>query len=218
MVLTFCLLGYERMNTVVGFGCGILHQDIITCLSAYHNAKGHFFSGSRDCSVRLWDARSPTSAAIFGQTGKESAIVAHDGMLTCVDSNGYLLATGGLDKKVKIWDLRTVSASGCNPIRQIPIDDTVVLKVALGLSGSYAAVSTLSGLYLADVGTGSFTRSLEFSDRRTIRRYHDLAWSDSVLYAAGDDCRVDVYNIGSGAAAAAGGGGGGGGGSGGGAQ
>jgi WD40 repeat protein len=134
-------------------------------------------------------------AGIFGQAGKDT-IIAHDGMLTCVDSIGNILVTGGLDKKVKVWDLRQVSSSGSMPLRQIAVDETVVLKVALGLSGSYAAVSTLNGLYLADLSTGSNTRSVEFSDRRTIRRYHDLAWNGPQLYAAGDDCRVDLYNIG----------------------
>lgn len=33
------------------------HEDIITSLTHYPAADGMFFSGSRDCTVKLWDKR-----------------------------------------------------------------------------------------------------------------------------------------------------------------
>jgi WD40 repeat protein len=40
------------------------HEDIITSLAYYQNAEGVFFSGSRDCSIRMWDKREKSSVGI----------------------------------------------------------------------------------------------------------------------------------------------------------
>jgi hypothetical protein len=97
-----------------------------------------------------------------------------------------------LDKVVKVWDLRQTSA----PLRQVGLDDTAILKVALGGSGGVAAVSTLSQLYLFDVaGDGLAPVEGGFGEARS-GRYHDMKWSKrGELYAAGDDQRVDVYTL-----------------------
>lgn len=88
---------------------------------------------------------------------------------------------------------------GAGPVSALQLDDSAVLKVALGGSPSTAAVSTLRGLYLVDFGSSRPTaRSSEpFKDGRRIGRYHDLKWAGgrNVLYAAGDDMRIDVYSL-----------------------
>lgn len=84
----------------------------------------------------------------------------------------------------------------------LQLDDSAVLKVSLGGGASSAAVSTLRGLYLVDFASARpVARPAEpFKDGRRIGRYHDLKWANgrNVLYAAGDDMRIDVYSLRSG--------------------
>ncbi len=41
------------------------HNDIITSLAAYPNSEGLFFSGSRDCTIKLWDRRQAKSVGMW---------------------------------------------------------------------------------------------------------------------------------------------------------
>lgn len=89
---------------------------------------------------------------------------------------------------------------GSAPVAALQLDDSAVLKVALGGgSSSSAAVSTLRGLYLVDFSSARPAARLAepFKDGRRIGRYHDLKWANgrSLLYAAGDDMRIDVYSL-----------------------
>lgn len=85
------------------------------------------------------------------------------------------------------------------PVSSLQLDDSAVLKVALGGGPQKAAVSTLRGLYLVDFsGTTPIARVAEpFPDARRVGRYHDLKWAPGrkLLYAAGDDMRVDLYTL-----------------------
>ncbi|KAG0175132.1 hypothetical protein DFQ30_000615, partial [Apophysomyces sp. BC1015] len=59
-------------------------------------------AGTGDSVVRIWDIKSQTVAASFGDhTGKISAVA--------FSENGYILATASQDNLVKIWDLRKLS-------------------------------------------------------------------------------------------------------------
>jgi WD40 repeat protein len=116
----------------------------------------------------------------------------HEGMVTCLDCRDNILVSGGVDKRVNVWDIRM---SGGVPLKRISMDDGAVLKVALGSNS--IAVSTLKGLYLVDIESGNFTPAVGFADKR-MGRYHDLAWGNyatNTLYAAGEDHRVDVYKL-----------------------
>jgi WD40 repeat protein len=123
-------------------------------------------------------------------------VTAHDSMITCIDAYDHLLASGGLDKKVAIWDLRTLDSNGLIlPIKKITVDDNAILKVAIGLSNN-VAVSTLKGLSLIDfAGSATPKQAIPFKDQKPPGRYHDLKWNTnkSVLFAAGDDMRIDQY-------------------------
>lgn len=185
------------------------HSDIITCLTHYPSMERLFFSGSRDCSVKLWDTRQPRSAGIpffyrflifpatlgvFQQS--TNRVVTHEGMVTCLDAHENILVSGGLDKQILIWDIRSLSTNKYStPIRKILVDDFAVLKVAIGPSAASAAVSTLKGLYWVDFATGTAKPAVPFSDGRKMRRYHDLKWNNthSILFAAGDDMRIDQF-------------------------
>eukprot|EP00897_Mesotaenium_endlicherianum_P001656 jgi/Mesen1/1518/ME000132S00457 len=222
------------------------HEDLITCLSLFPPNPNMFLSGSRDCTVRIWDRRTASSVGMFGSVGKAGRVQAHDAMITCLDAvDTNMVLSASMDTRVKRWDFRTLSSSssaqacrlgaqgpnsrtlcsmclsrfagayldrrqvaelgrvfvealgGSNPVAALPIDDTAVLKVALGGSPGTAAVSTLRGLYIADLGGPRYSArpADPFQDGRRIGRYHDLKWAHAskTLFAAGDDMRVDVY-------------------------
>ena len=123
-------------------------------------------------------------------------ILAHDEMVTCLESYDSILVSAGLDKVVVIWDIRAMdSTSLSRPLRKLSVDDCAILKVAIGPSAGTAAVSTLKGLYLVDFSTGVSKLATPFLDGRQMRRYHDLKWNNTrnLLYAGGDDMRVDQF-------------------------
>jgi len=173
------------------------HDDIITSLAHFPNADGLFFSGSRDCTVKLWDKRQSKSVGTFGMYQPNGRVAAHEGMITCLDAFDTILVSSGLDKKTNVWDLRTLDNTGyTQPLRRITVDDSAVLKVAVGPTATTTAVSTLKGLYLVDFTSSIASPATPFKDKRSMGRYHDLKWNISrgVLYAAGDDMRVDQFS------------------------
>jgi peroxin-7 len=59
-----------------------------------------FLSASGDTTVRLWDLRQPHPTAV---------IPAHGFEVLTADWNKYndcLIATGSIDKSIKVWDVR----------------------------------------------------------------------------------------------------------------
>lgn len=173
------------------------HADLITCLASYPNGDGIFFSGSRDCSVKVWDKRQAESVGSFGPSPPGGKPRAHEMMITCLDSYDNMVLSGSLDKFVCAWDLRMMApAHFVQPLRRIAVDSTAILKVA-GCAGTpYLAASTLEGLRLIDLDTGAHTAAHAFPDGRKAGRYHDLRWNTAhdTLFAAGDEGRVDLYS------------------------
>jgi WD40 repeat protein len=167
------------------------HTDIITSLtcSAEPAFNGLFFSGSRDCTIRIWDRRQKQCV---GQMLGVNGTAAHAKMITCLDANAGLIVSAGLDKLVKVWDVRRAAAG---PVRSIAVDDNAILKVAVAAGGTAAAVSTLRRLYLVDL-VGDAVAPVEAFEQRH-GRYHDLKFSLDCksLFAAGDDQRVDVFSL-----------------------
>jgi len=127
-------------------------------------------------------------------------------MITCIDTQENVLVSAGLDKNVVLWDLRMLPNKTpiniANPSttqlhKTISVDDSAILKVAIGPQPNTVAVSTLLGLYLVDLQTGNYSIARIKDKQRAIGRYHDLKWSSAkdVLFAAGDDMLVDVYTL-----------------------
>lgn len=174
------------------------HTDLITCLASYPNGDGIFFSGSRDCSVKIWDKRLAESVGSFGAAQPGGKSRAHEMMITCLDSYDNMLLSGSLDKLVCAWDLRMLAPPAmAQPLRRIAVDTSAILKVA-GCPGTpYVVASTLEGLHLVDLDTGAHTLAHGFADGRKISRYHDLRWNTArdTLFAAGDEGRVDLYTM-----------------------
>jgi WD40 repeat protein len=121
-------------------------------------------------------------------------IAAHDAMVTCLDAFENILVSGGLDKKIAVWDIRNFE----NPVRKFSLDDTSILKIAVGPTINYACVSTMKGFYLVDFATNTPKTVVPFKEAdKKFNRYHDMKWSPdkNVLYAAGDDKRVDQFVV-----------------------
>lgn len=180
---------FETLRPVAVFA---EHQDIITCMAAVPRSEHTFLSGSRDCRVLLWDVRVPKSVGV---------LLGHDGTVTSVSASDHLVVTGGLDKKLMTFDIRllTPTAPQLRPLSTLMLDESAVLKVALG-HPTEAAASTLLGLYQINLVTNESRQVQGFLDPTNpnaakTTRYHDLVWSrdHAVLYAAGDDMRIDVY-------------------------
>ncbi|KAJ7519822.1 hypothetical protein O6H91_20G057200 [Diphasiastrum complanatum] len=173
------------------------HEDLITCISLFQPNQNIFMSGSRDCTVRVWDRRVDRSIGV----GKTGQLQAHDGMITCIDASDMnMILSAGMDALVHRWDFRTLANQvGNTPISSLHLDDSAILKIALGGMPGKAAVSTFHGLYYVDFSNPRpLARLAEpFLDGRRVGRYHDLKWAtgNSLLYAAGDDMRIDSYAL-----------------------
>ena len=91
---------YELMGVHEG------HSEAVTCLALDAN---FLFSGSEDCSVKVWDtvpARSETGATFRGGSTLVKTLVGHKRTVTSVQiepTSGYLLSCG-MDGTLNIWD------------------------------------------------------------------------------------------------------------------
>lgn len=119
---------------------------------------------------------------------------AHDAMVTCLDVFENTLISGGLDKKIAVWDIRRPDTS----IAKFSLDDTSILKISVGPTINNACVSTMKGFYLVDLATNKPKPVVPFKEQeKKFNRYHDMKWSPNkgILYAAGDDKRVDQFVV-----------------------
>src|SRR5262245_59369155 len=71
------------------------HRDAVTCLAYAPDGKT-LATGSKDGTVRLWDAAGKERATLPG----------HERMVTALAfaPDGKALATAGYDKGIKVWD------------------------------------------------------------------------------------------------------------------
>uniref|UniRef100_A0A672H9M3 F-box and WD repeat domain containing 9 n=1 Tax=Salarias fasciatus TaxID=181472 RepID=A0A672H9M3_SALFA len=63
-------------------------------------------TASRDNNVMLWELEAgPEGALLHTLTGKHG-FTTHQGLISCLDCQGPLLASGGFDSTVRLWDLQ----------------------------------------------------------------------------------------------------------------
>ncbi|PRP87251.1 hypothetical protein PROFUN_01513 [Planoprotostelium fungivorum] len=169
------------------------HDDIITCLTEHPILPGLFLSASKDCSIKLWDSRLSSSASSFGVPNSTGKIIAHDKMVTCIDTHEFSMVSVSLDSTVAVWDIRKLDRPA---VKRSTVDNTGILKVAIGPTNTKVVVASLGGLYVLDLLTGVKTAALRGNEMAAVR-YHDLRWSadKSVLWAGGEDKSVDVYTL-----------------------
>ncbi|CAI5485269.1 unnamed protein product [Closterium sp. Naga37s-1] len=183
------------------------HEDLITCLTVFPPNPNLFLSASRDATIRLWDRRTSNAVALLGSPSSSGRPQAHAGMVTALDAcpASVTVASGGMDGYLKLWDLRSLHSLGNSPpLGSLNLDESPILKLASSMLPGVVAVSTVRGLYLADLsgsvgpsGGGSARLAGGFQDGRQPGRYHDIKWAHGrrLLFAGGDAMRVDVYGL-----------------------
>ncbi|CAI5472928.1 unnamed protein product [Closterium sp. Yama58-4] len=183
------------------------HEDLITCLTVFPPNPNLFLSASRDTTIRLWDRRASNAVALLGSPSPSGRPQAHAGMVTALDAcpASVTVASGGMDGYLKLWDLRSLHSLGNSPpLGSLNLDESPILKLASSMLPGVVAVSTVRGLYLADLsgsvgpsGGGSARLAGGFQDGRQPGRYHDIKWAHGrrLLFAGGDGMRVDVYGL-----------------------
>uniref|UniRef100_A0A672H9A9 F-box and WD repeat domain containing 9 n=1 Tax=Salarias fasciatus TaxID=181472 RepID=A0A672H9A9_SALFA len=89
-------------------------------------------TASRDNNVMLWELEAgPEGALLHTLTGKHG-FTTHQGLISCLDCQGPLLASGGFDSTVRLWDLQ---AGGACPIRR-PCDSLCKCSTAVSCASN----------------------------------------------------------------------------------
>jgi ribosomal RNA-processing protein 9 len=68
------------------------------------------FTGSKDCSIIRWDVETGSKQFVsIGARGREKAVQGHSQQVLglSVSSDGNMLASGGRDKLIRLWDVRS---------------------------------------------------------------------------------------------------------------
>src|SRR5262249_10138868 len=138
------------------------HVGPVTCVAV--SADGHrVLSGSKDNTLRLWDADTGKELSVFrGHTNEVTGVA--------LSVDGQRAVSGSLDKTVRVWDLE--KEAGGKPL--VLRNDEWVHAVAISIDGKRVLSGGVDKLvHLWDVekgtrlrsyeGNGYFVRSVAFS-------------------------------------------------------
>jgi hypothetical protein len=153
------------------------HSDIVTALYT-HPERDLVFSGSRDCTVCMYDLRSQAAGSQYAH---------HYSTVTCIDGFGDYIVTGGLDKRIMVHDLRMLHPQ--NIVRDL---DSAVLSVSISPQ-LLCAAATLTGVQLVSL-TANGLPMCKADCMLSVPRYNGISWNTtgSMLYAGGDTCTLDL--------------------------
>jgi WD40 repeat protein len=142
---------------------------------------GQVFTSYSDSSIRIWNIANPLSWSLVrtytGHSGPTYGIV-----FIRADT----LATGSLDKTIKIWRISTGFTN------RIITPGTIVYSVALLTDGVTLASACSNKINFYNVNTGSFLRTITASPS-TITEL--LVISSTLLASAGFDYRIRIWNL-----------------------
>ncbi|GLJ30688.1 hypothetical protein SUGI_0607780 [Cryptomeria japonica] len=117
------------------------HEDLVSCISPYPPNQFVFMSGSRDCTIRVWDCRTDRCIGMLG-VGEMGRFKAHNNLVTSIDADETsMVISCGLDGYVNQWDLRMMANKIVDsPVTSMLLDDTITLKGVLVTSCSMPVV------------------------------------------------------------------------------
>ncbi|BDA44706.1 probable CCR4-associated factor 4 homolog at C-terminar half [Coccomyxa sp. Obi] len=173
-------------------------QKLVSCVAPLGNVPV-LLAGGKDGTIAVWDVRNNKIALTLAGT-TTAAENENTAMVTTIACQDTTVMAGSLDTNISKWDLRSATHGMNAPMASTSVDNGAVLRIALGGSPGWAAISTVTGLYYGDPFDPSFTpgdaRAGAFHDEN-VHHYADVKWGmgDKVLYAAGSNQRIDVYTV-----------------------
>ncbi|EFN58996.1 hypothetical protein CHLNCDRAFT_137639 [Chlorella variabilis] len=165
------------------------HAQIATALRGVAGDANMFVSGDKGGAMLLWDLRSPTHVGTFGAPDPAGHSMAHNLMVTSIESAGPLVISGSTDKSVALWDIRTL---GQPPLAKVGADNMTVLKLALNAGRKTVVVSAVHTLRLLDITNPTAPVLSEpvvasWPDGRPRNTYHDVKWNEALGSPSGLD-------------------------------
>lgn len=158
------------------------HTDIVTAVHIPTDRENTLISGSRDCTVMLYDLRSRQSTA---------SVSHHYSTISAISSCHDYIFTAGLDKRVVVEDVRML---GQQPlVREL---DSAVLSMSVS-SGMQCAVATLTGVYVINfVNNTSLPTTSRADCGQESPQYNAIAWNTAgnLLYAGGETMSLDILS------------------------
>lgn len=155
------------------------HQDYITTIASCPENETMLLTGSRDMTVRLWDARIASSAP------PPSLLDSHKDTITSISSIRDVILTTSMDGVLKLWDVRRLKGE----LQEKKFASPILRSVCT--TGTTAAVSTAQGLYMI-----SLFPTLKVEDVIPNVRYTELKANHdgTVVFGCGAGC-VDSYAV-----------------------
>ena len=150
---------------------------------AFAGSEDRVASASHDWTVALWETSSETTPTAVFQ-GHDSAVQA-----LAVDPAGRLVASGGADRTVRLWNLDTHAA-----LRTIRYNSDFVTALAFSPNGTLLAAGGLDGsIRIWSVSNGRLIRTIPGHTTRITA----LAFSsfDDILASASQDGVVRIRSI-----------------------
>jgi hypothetical protein len=193
VVAVYDLNGGKSFNTLTPVQQFAGHTHLISTLEVAPLSPWQIISGSKDCTIRLWDRRQAHCVGLLVGAALPSGGIAnaHRDMVTALSVRDVSLLSSSMDRTVAQWDLRCLCAGaggGSAPVAAWRLDDQPVIKVALAQGAPCGAAATLAGLFSLDVGGAAAAgatgapppaprRAANFADRpQGGGRYHGLQW------------------------------------------
>ncbi|RNC56676.1 guanine nucleotide-binding protein beta subunit-like protein [Trypanosoma cruzi] len=157
------------------------HNDIVSAMHVIPDRDHILVSGSRDCSVMIYDLR-------MAQNTTTPSAYRHYSTVTSIGSCGDYLFTSGLDRRVVVHDFRMMGQGVAT--REL---DSAVLSLSVN-PNMVCAASTMTGIHLINFANNAMP-TCRADGGRMSPRYNAIAWNaqGNVLYAGGDSNTLDLF-------------------------